>query len=71
MTKTCALNGQPEFTQMNMETSFMTAPQVREVMEALVRHLWLEVKGVDLGDFPVMALFRKPNAVMVLINQIP
>ncbi len=33
---------------------FMTAPQVREVMEALVRHLWLEVKGVDLGDFPVM-----------------
>ncbi len=22
----------------------MTAPQVREVMEALVRHLWLEVK---------------------------
>ncbi len=32
----------------------MTAPQVREVMEALVRHLWLEVKGVDLGDFPVM-----------------
>ncbi len=32
----------------------MTAPQVREVMEALVRHLWLEVKGVDLADFPVM-----------------
>ncbi len=27
----------------------MTAPQVREVMEALVRHLWLEVKGVDLA----------------------
>ena len=45
---------QPEFTQIDVETSFMTAPQVREVMEALVRHLWLEVKGVDLGDFPVM-----------------
>ncbi len=42
---------QPEFTQIDVETSFMTAPQVREVMEALVRHLWLEVKGVDLGDF--------------------
>lgn len=40
---------QPEFTQIDVETSFMTAPQVREVMEALVRHLWLEVKGVDLG----------------------
>ncbi|STL56012.1 aspartyl-tRNA synthetase [Escherichia coli] len=69
MTKTCVLTVQPEFTQIDVETSFMTAPQVREVMEALVRHLWLEVKGVDLGDFPVMTL-RKQNAVMVLINRI-
>ncbi len=38
---------QPEFTQIDVETSFMTAPQVREVMEALVRHLWLEVKLLD------------------------
>ncbi|HGL4479649.1 aspartate--tRNA ligase [Klebsiella oxytoca] len=45
---------QPEFTQIDVETSFMTAPQVREVMEALVRNLWQEVKGVDLGDFPIM-----------------
>ncbi|KFX07188.1 aspartyl-tRNA synthetase [Pectobacterium betavasculorum] len=45
---------QPEFTQIDVETSFMTAPQVREVMEQLVRELWLDVKGVDLGDFPVM-----------------
>ncbi len=45
---------QPEFTQIDVETSFMTAPQVREVMEKLVRELWLEVKGVDLGDFPIM-----------------
>ena len=45
---------QPEFTQIDVETSFMTAGQVREVMEALVRNLWQEVKGVDLGDFPIM-----------------
>ncbi|MFE8150973.1 aspartate--tRNA ligase [Brenneria goodwinii] len=45
---------QPEFTQIDVETSFMTAPQVREVMEKLVRALWLEIKNVDLGDFPVM-----------------
>ncbi len=38
---------QPEFTQIDVETSFMTAPQVREIMEAMVRQLWLEVKGVD------------------------
>jgi len=45
---------QPEFTQIDVETSFMTAPQVREAMERLVRELWLDVKGVELGDFPQM-----------------
>ncbi|WP_312242480.1 aspartate--tRNA ligase [Pantoea sp.] len=46
---------QPEFTQIDVETSFMTAPQVREVMERMIRELWLEVKGVDLGAFPQMS----------------
>lgn len=45
---------QPEFTQIDMEASFMTAKQVREVMEELVRKLWLDIKGVDLGLFPVI-----------------
>ncbi|WP_342753677.1 aspartate--tRNA ligase [Pantoea sp. MBD-2R] len=45
---------QPEFTQIDVETSFMTAPQVREIMERMARELWLDVKGVDLGDFPTM-----------------
>lgn len=45
---------QPEFTQIDVETSFMTAEQVREVMEKLARELWLDVKNVDLGDFPIM-----------------
>lgn len=45
---------QPEFTQIDVETSFMTAPQVREIMERLARGLWQDVKGVDLGDFPIM-----------------
>ena len=45
---------QPEFTQIDVETSFLTAPQVRELMERLARELWLEVKSVDLGEFPQM-----------------
>nr|WP_154324846.1 aspartate--tRNA ligase [Pantoea sp. 201603H] len=45
---------QPEFTQIDVETSFMTAPQVREIMERLVRNLWSDVKGIDLGEFPIM-----------------
>lgn len=43
---------QPEFTQIDVETSFMTAPQVREIMERLVRDLWREIIGIDLGVFP-------------------
>ncbi|WP_291973005.1 aspartate--tRNA ligase [Candidatus Symbiopectobacterium sp.] len=45
---------QPEFTQIDVETSFMTAPQVREVMEKLVRELWQDILSIDLGDFPIM-----------------
>ncbi|MFP3013261.1 MAG: aspartate--tRNA ligase [Arsenophonus sp. NC-QC1-MAG3] len=45
---------QPEFTQIDVETSFMTAEQVREVMERLIRQLWEENKGIELGTFPVM-----------------
>jgi len=45
---------QPEFTQIDVETSFMTAPQVREVMEEMIRKLWLHILNVDLGDFPIM-----------------
>ncbi|EPL6454822.1 MULTISPECIES: aspartate--tRNA ligase [Providencia] len=45
---------QPEFTQIDVETSFMTAEQVREIMERMIRNLWLDVKNVDLGDFPIM-----------------
>ncbi|WP_445374603.1 aspartate--tRNA ligase [Photorhabdus tasmaniensis] len=45
---------QPEFTQIDVETSFMTAEQVRGMMEQMIRELWLEIKGVDLGHFPVM-----------------
>lgn len=45
---------QPEFTQIDVETSFLTATEVRSIMEKMVRGLWLETIGVDLGSFPVM-----------------
>ncbi|GAA3534434.1 aspartate--tRNA ligase [Zobellella aerophila] len=46
---------QPEFTQIDVETSFMTAEEVRAVMEQLIRELWLDVVGDDLGTFPIMS----------------
>lgn len=45
---------QPEFTQIDVETSFMTSDDVRAVMEEMIRKLFLEIKNVDLGTLPVM-----------------
>ena len=36
-----------------METSFLNADQVRELMENMIRGLWQNVIGVDLGQFPI------------------
>ncbi|MCE0496289.1 aspartate--tRNA ligase [Vibrio salinus] len=45
---------QPEFTQIDIETSFMTADDVRNVTEEMIREMWKELLDVDLGTFPVM-----------------
>ncbi|MHA2937383.1 aspartate--tRNA ligase [Vibrio sp. RC27] len=45
---------QPEFTQIDIETSFMTSDEVRAVTEKMIREMWLELLNVDLGEFPVM-----------------
>ncbi|TKB43636.1 aspartate--tRNA ligase [Thalassotalea mangrovi] len=46
---------QPEFTQIDIETSFMTADQVMEVTETMIRDLFTKLLNVDLGDFPRMS----------------
>jgi aspartyl-tRNA synthetase len=46
---------QPEFTQIDIETSFLDEMEIRALMEGLVRSMWKEALGVDLPDpFPVM-----------------
>ncbi|MFD2167071.1 aspartate--tRNA ligase [Thalassotalea euphylliae] len=45
---------QPEFTQIDIETSFMTADQVMAVTEKMIRELFLKLLNVDLGEFPRM-----------------
>jgi len=45
---------QPEFTQIDIETSFMTSDQVMEVTEKMIRELFLKLLDVDLGEFPRM-----------------
>jgi aspartyl-tRNA synthetase len=46
---------QPEFTQIDIETSFLGEEAIRALMERLARHLFKEVLGVALPEpFPVM-----------------
>ncbi|PWW16179.1 MULTISPECIES: aspartate--tRNA ligase [Pseudidiomarina] len=45
---------QPEFTQIDIETSFMSADQVMAVTEQMVRGLFQQMLDVDLGEFPRM-----------------
>lgn len=45
---------QPEFTQIDIETSFMTSEQVMNKTEEMMRGLFLEMLNVDLGEFPRM-----------------
>lgn len=47
---------QPEFTQLDIETSFMNEPQIMAIMEDMIRRLFKEIIDVDLGEpFPVMS----------------
>ncbi|MBW3696630.1 aspartate--tRNA ligase [Vibrio sp. T187] len=45
---------QPEFTQIDIETSFMSSQEVRDITEKLVHDMWKELLDVELGQFPVM-----------------
>jgi aspartyl-tRNA synthetase len=41
---------QPEFTQLDIETSFMAEADIMAVMEALIRDLFARILGVELPD---------------------
>src|ERR1700687_5367390 len=44
---------QPEFTQLDIETSFLSQDDIMRLMEDLVRHFFREVLGTELADpFP-------------------
>jgi aspartyl-tRNA synthetase len=46
---------QPEFTQIDCETSFLTEGEIRDIFEGLIRSVFKEAIGVELANpFPVM-----------------
>ena len=53
---------QPEFTQIDIETSFLGEEEIRSMFEGMIRHVFRKTMNVELGDYPVMpyseAMFR-------------
>jgi len=45
---------QPEFTQIDVETSFMKEEEIRSMFEGMIRSTFQNVLGIDIGAFPVM-----------------
>jgi len=45
---------QPEFTQIDVETSFLTEEEIREMFEGMIRSTFRKVIGVNMPGFPVM-----------------
>lgn len=46
---------QPEFTQIDCETSFLNEQEIRDLFEAMIRHVFKTTIDVELADpFPVM-----------------
>lgn len=47
---------QPEFTQIDCETSFLEEQEIRSIFEEMIRCVFRAVKGIELPDpFPVMS----------------
>jgi aspartyl-tRNA synthetase len=46
---------QPEFTQIDIETSFLREEEIRAMFEGMIRSTFLHTIGVSLPPFPVMS----------------
>ena len=46
---------QPEFTQIDIETSFLTEEEIRTMFQGMIKRVFVNTMNIDLGDFPVMA----------------
>ncbi len=45
---------QPEFTQIDLETSFLGEDEIMDITEGMAKKVFKDALGVDLGDFPRM-----------------
>lgn len=45
---------QPEFTQIDIEASFITGNKIRKIVEKMVKYLWKKILKIHLKTFPVL-----------------
>ena len=45
---------QPEFTQIDIETSFLGEQEIRDLFQRMITHVFQKTMNVELGEFPVM-----------------
>ena len=46
---------QPEFTQIDCETSFLGEEEIRAIFQQMIKEVFQQQLNVDLGEFPIMA----------------
>ena len=46
---------QPEFTQIDCETSFLNEEEIRAIFQRMIKEVFQTQLGVDLGEFPSMS----------------
>ena len=45
---------QPEFTQIDIETSFLSEQEIRDMFQGMITTVFKNTLNVDLGEFPIM-----------------
>ncbi|MDK6368738.1 aspartate--tRNA ligase [Aerococcus sp. UMB9870] len=47
---------QPEFTQVDLETSFLSQEEIRDIVEAMLKDIMKETRGIEITeDFPIIS----------------
>ena len=49
---------QPEFSQIDMEMSFIDVEDILDLNERMLRHIWKEIKGIDVPKLQRMTYFE-------------
>ena len=52
---------QPEFSQIDIEMSFVDVNDILDINERLIRRLWKEIKSVEVGEIQRMSFMEAMN----------